>query len=92
MSFCRGSQHHTSESMVKYSFSWYPIIQKDEAVGDYESRYLIFQSMMELSHLGPILSNNWNCRAYFIEHHSAFTSKGSFQEPETLLMRIKQVR
>lgn len=53
---------------------------------------IICQSMIELSHLAPLLKKHWNCRTVFIEHHSAFTSKGRYHLPAILPLRIDRVR
>ena len=53
---------------------------------------IICQSMIELSHLATLLKNHWSCPVVFVEHHSAFTSKGRYHLPVILPNRINQVK
>jgi L-malate glycosyltransferase len=72
-------------------FHGYQLFSKVLKRGIRKPDFVICQSMMELSQLGGLLEKKWNVPTVFIEHHSAFTSKGFFSEPKTLPKRIKQV-
>ena len=53
---------------------------------------IICQSMIELSHLADLMKDYWKCQVVFVEHHSAFTSKGRYHLPSILPFRIRRVR